>query len=80
MWNEMGNLHWGWMGLGAVHMVLFWGFLILAIVVLVRFASGGQDEKREDIPESALEILKARYARGEIDRNEFEQKKRDLQD
>ena len=76
----MNNMGWGWMGFGAIHMLLFWGFLILGIVVLVRFISSGSDEQRKREPKSALEVLKTRYALGEIDRNEFEEKKRDLQD
>lgn len=61
------------MGFG---MLLFWGLLIAAIVLLVKRSSAADDEGRE---KSAIETLKARYARGEIDREEFEQKKRDLE-
>lgn len=73
MWGD-GYGGWAWMGL--VHGVLWWALLILGIVVLVRVirrpgsAGGGA--------ESALDILKKRYARGEIEREEFEQRKRDL--
>ena len=80
MWNEMGNMSWGWWGLGAIHMVLFWGFLILAIILLIRFLIGGVEERQRNYPDGALEVLKTRYANGEIDRDEFEEKKRDLQD
>jgi len=62
------------MGLG---MLLVWGVLIALIVLLVRQAIGqGASERRE---RTALAILEERYARGEIGREEFEQKKRDLQ-
>ena len=66
-----------WHGYGGGMMWIFW---ILIIVVLVWFvaiatrrggASTGNDK-------TALEILKERYARGEIDRDEFEQKQKDL--
>ncbi|MDH3695430.1 MAG: SHOCT domain-containing protein [Gammaproteobacteria bacterium] len=78
MWTDMGNMHWGWIGFGALHMVLFWGFIILAIVVLVKMLSGTDDSiHRSSIP-SSIEILNSRYARGEIERDEFEQKKNDL--
>ena len=68
--NEYG---WGGMGLG---MLLFWGLLIAGIVVLMRCSRGSGDCGRE---KSALDLLKERYARGEIEKEEFEQKKRDLE-
>ena len=77
MW-DMGGHGWGWIGVGAVHMLLFWGLIILAIVALVRFLSSSttSDDNRHRTP---LDILKERYARGEIDKEEFEAKKRDLE-
>ncbi len=76
MW-DLGTHGWGWIGIGAVHMLLFWALIILAIVVLVRYLSGSSSGK--DRPErTPLDILKERYARGEIDKQEFEEKKRDL--
>lgn len=73
MWGYMGHYGWGGMGIG---MLLFWGLVIAAIVMLVRCSLGscGKQERSE----SALDILKQRYARGEIEKDEFEQKKRDL--
>lgn len=73
MWGHMGAMG-GWgTGFG---MLLFWGLLIAAIVMLVRCFGGSEScGKRE---KSALDLLKERYARGEIERDEFEQKKRDL--
>jgi putative membrane protein len=46
-------------------------------VVLVRLLRGGQ-RGGEPPPETALEVLKKRYARGEISKAEFEEKKRDI--
>ena len=66
---------WGWVG-----MLAFWVLLIAGIVFLVRWAASQGRERptagpRSDAP---LDILKRRYASGEINRDEFEQKKRDL--
>lgn len=70
-----GGWGWGWFGL--IHTVLWWFLIILGIVVLVKWLSGGAS--RKETPERrALEILAERYARGEINREEFEQKKKDL--
>ena len=67
----------GWFGW--FFMVVFWAIVILAILSLVRWlaASSRRLESRES-PESPMEILKRRYARGEIDKREFEEKKKDL--
>lgn len=61
------------MGLG---MLLVWGLLIVALVLLLRWLAGGRRPGRGR--PDALEILAERYARGEIDRAEYEQKRRDL--
>lgn len=68
---------WGYMGWwGFAMMILFWILVIAGIVFLVRWVtqrgSGGPGE------ETALDILKKRYARGEIGKEEYEEKKRDL--
>ncbi|HEX6268298.1 MAG TPA: SHOCT domain-containing protein [Burkholderiales bacterium] len=79
MWNGFDGMGWGWIGLGMVHMLLFWVLVILGIVVLVRWLAGGprEDWPRGDAPR-ALDILKARYAKGELTREQFEQMKRDI--
>ena len=67
---------WGAWGIGMMLMVLlFWALVIVAIVLGVRWLVGQPKGSQRD---SALEILRQRYARGEINREEFEQKKRDL--
>lgn len=73
-------------GFGGIFMILFWGLLIWAIVALVRgngFGSGccgghghGHNHGGKN---DALEILKQRYAKGEISKEEFESMKKDLQ-
>jgi putative membrane protein len=61
-------------------MSLFWAAVIVAIILLIRWisASGGLSKGSTKGQDSALEILKKRYARGEINKDEFEQKKKDL--
>ncbi len=77
------------MGLGWVWMILFWGLVITGIVALVRWvvaqpggaatAPGTASGMPAGTPTSTpLTILQERYARGEIDRAEYETKRRDL--
>lgn len=71
---------WGWHGgglFGLMH-VLWWVVIVVAIVALVRSVAGRGRGARWPGPDRALEILRERYARGEIDKAEFEQRKRDL--
>ena len=71
-------------GFGWIFMVIFWGLVIWAIISLMRgdFGKGHMcghdhgDEHGKD--KSPMEILKERYAKGEIDKKEFEDKKKDL--
>ncbi|MFN7085213.1 MAG: SHOCT domain-containing protein [Burkholderiales bacterium] len=80
MWGDMG-MGWGggWGILSGLHMVLWWVLLILGIVVLFRLLIGGSLRSGRETTDRALEILKERYARGEIGKEEYEQKKRDLE-
>ena len=71
MWGS-----WGVWGLGMMLiMLLFWALVIVGLVVGIRWLLSQGRESRSD---SALEILRERYARGEINKDEFEARKRDL--
>ncbi|MCJ7458186.1 MAG: SHOCT domain-containing protein [candidate division Zixibacteria bacterium] len=65
----------GWLG-----MIIFWIVVIFFIALVVKWLlQQGRSEPRSPAQEeNALEILKKRYARGEINKEEFEQKKKDL--
>ena len=84
MWGGMGSYGYGWdggwmgMGIGIMGMLMFWVLIIVGIVVLVRWVIGSQFSRSLPPTKTAIDIVKERYARGEIDKEEFEQKKRDL--
>lgn len=67
-------------GFGGFWMIIFWILIIAALVFLIKLlvgkGSSGNGNKIEG--PSAMEILKRRYASGEISKEEFEQKKKDL--
>jgi len=80
---------WGWSGGGLIGMffiLIFWILIIIGIIFIVKWIidqSNNNQNVSQNTPTSktetpALEILKARYARGEIDKKEFEEKKKDL--
>ena len=65
------------MGFGGVFMWLFWILAIIVIVWAVMIVAGGRKEPSAK-QKTALDILKERYAKGEIDDQEFAQKRKDL--
>jgi len=62
-------------GIGILGLI-FSILVIIGLVLLIRYLWESGGARREQ--ESALEILKKRYARGEISKEEFEEKKKDL--
>ena len=74
------NGFWGWgMGMGFIFMLLFWGFIVLGIAALIRWLMTQSLPSRSSGDKTPLEIVRERYAGGEIDREEYEQKKHDLE-
>jgi putative membrane protein len=76
---------WGSWSIGMMLMMfLFWAAVIVAIVFLIRWlvtaGNRGQQTVAGHGAESALDILKKRYARGEIGKAEFQDMRRELQE
>ena len=75
-----GMMNWG-MGFGGLWMLLLLIGLIILTVWIVRqmFPQENQSSAKSVERESAIEVAERRYARGEIDKEQFESLKRDLQ-
>ena len=69
-WGNFGGMGYG--GFGWIFMVLFWVFVILGVVYLVKQLFS--DKEVTSRTQSAEDILKKRYAAGEITKDEFEEK------
>ncbi|MDH5203206.1 MAG: SHOCT domain-containing protein [Nitrospirota bacterium] len=79
-----GMMNWGY-GVGwviGIINIIFWVAVIIGVAYLIKWLSSSskqstQEAKRGD---SALDILRERYAKGEINREEFEEKKKVLKE
>ena len=73
------NWGWGHMFYGGPMMLIFWLLILVFTVIVVRWIVGalmGNQAKQADT--SALQILAERYARGDIDKDEFNERKREI--
>jgi putative membrane protein len=71
-WGMMGPLMW-------IFMLLLWGFAILGVVCAIRWLFFEKRWEAARGKETPLDILKVRYARGEIGREEFERMRKELE-
>lgn len=69
-----------WMFAGPLVMIAFIAAVVAVIVLVFRRLGGSGDGRATSLPRdrTALDILKERFARGEIDKDEFEQRRRTL--
>jgi putative membrane protein len=82
MWsgNMMGwGSGWGGAALFGWMHLLWWGVVVGVVVLLARALLRGRRGGNGGSGDRALEILDERYARGEIDKSEFDNRRRDLQ-
>jgi putative membrane protein len=77
-WGNGSGMGW----FGGIFMIVFWVLIIVGLIFLIKWlvhsSRGYSIPSGQHASERAIDILKERYARGEIDRQEFEEKKKDL--
>jgi putative membrane protein len=75
-----GPDHWGFGGwlVMFLMMVGFWALVVLLVVWLVRGTADRRPRQGAGRPSEAIAILEERFARGEIDREEFEERRSTL--
>ena len=84
-WGSQGSGFGGMGGFGGIVMILFWGLIIVGAILVIRYftaghvgaagPAGGQTPHQRD----PMEILRERYARGDISTEEFEERKKILE-
>ncbi len=80
MWGygPFGGYGTGFGVFGLLFMVVFWALIIVGTIALIRYIASPSREDRKHYHRTPLEILQERFAKGEIDKKEYEEKKKDL--
>lgn len=68
---------WGYGGIGMIFMALFWFGVVALVVWGIR--STGDTRVRQDSSRRAIEILEQRFAKGEIETDEFQERRAELE-
>lgn len=66
--HDMGGWDYAWMSIG---MLVFWVLLLVALALVVRFAVSGGSVRADQAPPTAEDLLAQRFARGELDQQEY---------
>ncbi len=76
---DFGMGGWGSFLIGGLVMIVFWGGLIALVFFAVRSATGGAGRRSDSAPtDEALRTLGERYAKGEIDAEQYREMKKTL--
>ena len=78
MWPYGSGWGWGWMVGGWIMMVVFWGLVIVGIGALIRGLRDRGPADQTNRHETPVEILRRRYAAGELTKEQFEDMKRNV--
>jgi putative membrane protein len=73
-WHTGAGMAW-WMLWGGLLWIVVWGTIIYLIITAIRGGTPGRTVANDDTP---LEILKRRYARGEINQDDYDRMRREL--
>lgn len=78
-WGDGWSAGWGgaWAGMMLVH-ALWWIFIVFAFVGFIRWLVSGDAGGRRFREDRAMDVLRERYARGEIGKEEFEERRQYL--
>jgi putative membrane protein len=74
-WGNMFGYGWG-MGFGWLYMILFWGIIIGLVVFAVKAVA--KSSRGQSWCEDPMNILKNRYAHGEITKEQYEEMRHNL--